>query len=75
MWCMVHICSQLDSRLTKVPPVKATITTMPVKESGDVDESTLRRSIMKNVSAGKTTPYTKVELKVYNEFQVKVRTI
>lgn len=66
-------CSQLDSRLTKVPPARATISAAPIKEPGDFDESALRRTILKNVSAGKSTPYTKVELKVHNEFQVRVR--
>lgn len=65
-------CSQLDNRLTKVPPARATITTVPVKEPNDIDEPALRRTIMKNVSAGKSIPYTKTELKIYNEFQVKV---
>ncbi|XP_055300313.1 protein HIRA homolog [Sitodiplosis mosellana] len=65
--------AQLDNRLTKVPPARATITTVPVKESGDIDEPALRRTIIKNVSAGKSVPYTKIELKVYNEFQVKIQ--
>lgn len=43
-----------------------------VKERGDVDEPTLRRSILKNVSAGKAKPYAKVELKVHNELQIQV---
>lgn len=69
---LFYYCRQLDNRLTKVAPVRATISATPVKEPGDVDESTLRRTILKNVSAGKASPYTKVELKVHNEFQVKV---
>lgn len=69
-----YTCSQLDSRLTKVPPARATITVIPVKEPGDVDEPALRRTMLKNISAGKAMPYTKVELKIYNECQVKVYT-
>lgn len=74
--CAIYFfyCRQLDNRLTKVAPVRATISAIPVKEPGDVDETSLRRTMLKNISAGKASPYTKVELKVFNEFQVKVTT-
>lgn len=64
---------QLDCRLTKVPPARATISAAPPKERGDVDESTIRQTIIKNVNAGKAKPYDKAELKVHNDLQVKVQ--
>lgn len=54
-------------------PARATISTAVVKEADDIDEPTLRRTILKNVTAGKATPYTKVEVKMHGDFQVKVR--
>lgn len=68
-------CRQLDNRLTKVPPVKAAITLPVVKEPGDMDESTLKRMVVNNVSAGKAYAYTKSMLKAYKEFQVKVSSL
>lgn len=67
----IHL-SQLDNRLTKVPPARATISAAIVKEPNEVDESTLRRTILRNISAGKAIPFTKIELKVHNEIQIKV---
>lgn len=66
-------CSQLDNRLTKVPPVRATITTVVTKEPDDIDEPALKRMMLRNVSAGKAMPYTKIELKTHGDSQVKVR--
>ncbi|XP_031624833.1 protein HIRA homolog [Contarinia nasturtii] len=64
--------AQLDNRLTKVPPARATLTKVPIKDPSDIDEPTLRRTILKNINAGKAAPYNKVELKVLNEHQIKI---
>lgn len=65
---------QLDSRLAKVPPVKATISATPPKESGDFTESDIKHTIVKNVNAGKAKAFDKVEFKVLNDLQIKVST-
>lgn len=64
---------QLDSRLTRVPPNRATISVTPSKERGDIDETAVRQTIIKNVNAGKAKAYDKVEIKVHNDLQVKVQ--
>lgn len=64
--------SQMDSRLTKVPPTKATISVAPPKQQNEIDETAVRQTIIKNVSAGKAKAYDKVEIKVHNDLQVKV---
>lgn len=69
---LICLHRQLDSRLTKVAPTRATISTVTAKEPDDIDEPSLRRSILINVSAGRATPYTKIELKVHGNYQVKV---
>lgn len=72
--CVFFCCyRQLDSRLTKVPPNRATITVTPSKERGDIDETTVRQTIIKNVNAGKAKAYDKVEMKVHSDLQVKVQ--
>lgn len=63
----------MDSRLTKVPPTRATISVAAPKERGDIDETTVRQTIIKNVNAGKAKAYEKVEIKVHNDLQVKVQ--
>lgn len=70
---LICLHRQLDSRLTKVAPTRATISTVTAKEPDDIDEPSLRRTILTNVSAGgRATPYTKIELKVHGSYQVKV---
>lgn len=69
---LICLHRQLDSRLTKVAPTRATISTVTAKEPDDIDEPSLRRTILTNVSAGRATPYTKIELKVHGNYQVKV---
>lgn len=63
---------QLDGRLAKVPPARATISVAPAKEHDHIDESAVKQTIIKNVNAGKAKAYDKVELKVHNDLQVKV---
>lgn len=64
----------MDNRLTKIPPTRATISVAPPpKHQGDIDETAVRQTIIKNVNAGKAKVYDKVEIKVHNDLQVKVR--
>lgn len=63
----------MDNRLTKVPPARATISVTPPKQQGDIDETAVRQTIIKNVNAGKAKAYDKVEIKVHDDLQVKVQ--
>lgn len=68
-----RVSRQMDIRLTKVPPTRANISVATPKQQGDVDETAVRQTIIKNVNAGKAKAYDKVEIKVHNDLQVKVQ--